>query len=67
MNNPNVLGCFGASISDNGEIIAVVQYMEQGSLRDILTKYGGKLDYKLKLRLLLDASRGLVSFFEKFC
>jgi receptor-interacting serine/threonine-protein kinase 3 len=41
------------------KILLVTEFMEQGSLKDLLHKYGTNIDFKLKTRLLLDAASGM--------
>jgi len=65
LHHPNILLFLGASISNNGLFI-VTEYMNRGSvygnLHSPLNKVNGKskLDYKMKLHLLLDAARGML-------
>jgi len=59
LDNENILKFLGASISENNDILLVMEYMEKGSLRDVLLKTEGKIDWKLKLRLAIDACKGM--------
>lgn len=61
LKHENVLKFIGTSISQSGEVLLVMQYMEHGSVRDLLDRTNGKVDWKLKLRLAIDAARGMVN------
>eukprot|EP01119_Soliformovum_irregulare_P021472 TRINITY_DN7153_c0_g1_i2.p1 TRINITY_DN7153_c0_g1~~TRINITY_DN7153_c0_g1_i2.p1 ORF type:complete len:1103 (-),score=306.90 TRINITY_DN7153_c0_g1_i2:47-3286(-) len=59
LQHDNVLKFFGASITKGDEIFLVIEYMEHGSLRDLLLRTEGQMDRKLKLRLAIDAASGM--------
>eukprot|EP01117_Protostelium_nocturnum_P009990 TRINITY_DN3560_c0_g1_i1.p1 TRINITY_DN3560_c0_g1~~TRINITY_DN3560_c0_g1_i1.p1 ORF type:complete len:912 (-),score=324.37 TRINITY_DN3560_c0_g1_i1:23-2758(-) len=59
LDHQNILKFLGASISANGEVLLLTEYMENGSMRELFEKSGGKLDWKLKLRMATDAARGM--------
>ena len=37
----------------------ITEYMEHGSVKDVLEKTGGRIDWKLKIRLATDAALGM--------
>ena len=49
----------GACFTQAGQVYLVTEYLENGSLRDILDKTKEQIDWKLKIRLLHDTSKGL--------
>jgi len=55
----NILKFLGTTITSNNEIYLVMEYMDNGSLKDVLDKNPTNFDFKLKLRMLIDASRGM--------
>jgi serine/threonine protein kinase len=59
LDDENILKFLGACITENNEILLVMEYMERGSLRDVLNKTEGKIDWKLKIRLCIDAAKGM--------
>jgi tRNA A-37 threonylcarbamoyl transferase component Bud32 len=59
LDHQNVLKFLGASITANGEVFLVTEFMEHGSVKDLLANTDGKIDWKLKIRLAVDAARGM--------
>lgn len=54
-----MLKFLGTSISESGEVFLVAEFMEHGSLRDLIYRAEGKVDWKLRVRLAIDAARGM--------
>jgi len=59
LDHQNVLKFLGASITQTGEVFLVTEFMEHGSVKDVLANTEGKIDWKLKIRLAVDAARGM--------
>eukprot|EP01116_Phalansterium_solitarium_P003345 TRINITY_DN14166_c0_g1_i1.p1 TRINITY_DN14166_c0_g1~~TRINITY_DN14166_c0_g1_i1.p1 ORF type:complete len:596 (+),score=240.19 TRINITY_DN14166_c0_g1_i1:408-2195(+) len=59
MDHENVIKFLGVAICEGNEMLLVMQYMEHGSLKDLIQRSGGKIDPKLKLRLALDVAKGM--------
>ncbi len=60
LDHKNILKFLGASITKTDEVFLVAELMENGSIRDLLSKTDGHLDWKLKIRLAVDAARGMM-------
>lgn len=60
LKHENILKILGTCITQTGEVSLVMPYMEHASIRDLLDENDGKVDPKLKIRLLIDAARGMV-------
>jgi len=59
LDHQNVLKFLGASITPTGEVFLVAEFMEHGSIKELLSNTDGKIDWKLKIRLAVDAARGM--------
>jgi len=59
LDHKNILKFLGTSITAEGDVLLVTEFMENGSVKDLLDKTGGKIDWKLKMRLAIDAARGM--------
>eukprot|EP01119_Soliformovum_irregulare_P006174 TRINITY_DN1796_c0_g2_i1.p1 TRINITY_DN1796_c0_g2~~TRINITY_DN1796_c0_g2_i1.p1 ORF type:complete len:1144 (-),score=335.54 TRINITY_DN1796_c0_g2_i1:51-3482(-) len=58
LEHKNVLKFLGTSITHSGEVFLVTEYMEHGSIKDLLSNTEN-VDWKLKIRLAIDAARGM--------
>ncbi|PRP80357.1 hypothetical protein PROFUN_11926 [Planoprotostelium fungivorum] len=58
MDHPNILRFLGASISSNGDVMLLSEFMDFGSIRDLMQKEE-KISFNLKCRLASDAARGV--------
>lgn len=58
VNHPNVVTCFDAGEAD-GQLFMAMELVTGGDLAQLIDKRGGRLDEKLALNLLKDASSGL--------
>ncbi len=58
VNHPNVVTCFDAGEA-NGQLFMAMELVTGGDLAQLMDKRGGRLDEKLALALMKDASSGL--------
>jgi hypothetical protein len=54
-----VVEFIGISFRTDNEMILVLELMQHGNLRDLLDRKGANLPWKLRLRLLKDAAKGM--------
>ena len=56
----NVVEFIGMSFdSENGRLYLVLEMMERGSLKDVIERKGANLEWKMRLKLALDAAKGM--------
>eukprot|EP01114_Cavostelium_apophysatum_P011195 TRINITY_DN2539_c0_g2_i2.p1 TRINITY_DN2539_c0_g2~~TRINITY_DN2539_c0_g2_i2.p1 ORF type:complete len:1198 (+),score=392.63 TRINITY_DN2539_c0_g2_i2:210-3803(+) len=60
LNHENILELLGVCITKTDDVLLVTEFMEHGSMRDLLNRSGGKVDWKLKIRLAIDAANGII-------
>ena len=54
-----VVEFLGISFRTQNEMVLVIEFMQHGNLRDLLDRKGNNLPWKLRLRLLKDAAKGM--------
>ena len=54
-----VVEFLGISFRSQNEMVLVIELMQHGNLRDLLDRKGDNLPWKLRLRLLKDAAKGM--------
>jgi len=59
LDHKNILKFLGASITSSGDVFLVTEFMDHGSVKDVIDKTQGKMDWKLKIRFAIDAARGM--------
>ena len=59
MKNDYIVEFLGVALSPANKLFLVTELMHQGSLRDVLDKKGQNLPWKLRLKLLKDAAKGM--------
>ncbi len=50
LDHKNILKFLGVSITSSGDVFLITEYMEHGSVKDLIEKTGGDIDFKLKVR-----------------
>ncbi len=61
LRHKNILKFIGISFSSANEVLLLTEYMEQKSLKDVLTAHLEQpMDWKLKIRLAIDVTRGMI-------
>ena len=59
LHHPNVVKLIGLSISPDNNLHILTDLLHMGSIRDLLDKKGENIDWKLRLKLLTDAAKGM--------
>jgi serine/threonine protein kinase len=59
LDHPNIVTFLGISIIDECELCLVTELMSQGSLRSVLKGKSRHLPWKLRLRILKGAAKGM--------
>lgn len=61
LHHPNIVQLMGITF-DNDSILIVMEFMENGSVKDLLQRQPGKIDWKLRISMVRDSGLIILVF-----